>query len=289
MSMAIQSALPDKIGPFRVVRRLGQGGMGVVFEGVHEEIERRVAIKLLKSEFARDREVARRFFNEARAVNRVGHPGIVQVSEFGHQPDGTAYLVMEYLEGQTLRQLQLDRNGPIPIFETIQLARQIAAALNAAHQKGIIHRDLKPENVMLVADDAVPGGQRAKLLDFGLAKVLTQAAVTLSKTPDHHIMGTPVYMSPDNVSSVFPVGDHARISGSGGLWDSPGEPAIGPRSTSSPPNRDSARPQARRGSGTPSHQSPQPARIDPSFDSRGCLRRSERRAGVGLGWPEPAL
>ena len=209
--MAIQSALPDKIGPFRVVRRLGQGGMGVVFEGVHEEIERRVAIKLLKSEFARDREVARRFFNEARAVNRVGHPGIVQVSEFGHQPDGTAYLVMEYLEGKTLRQLQLDHNGALPLFETTQLARQIAAALNAAHQKGIIHRDLKPENVMLVADDAVPGGLRAKLLDFGLAKVLTQAAVTLSKTPDHHIMGTPIYMSPEQCQSAAQVDEKADV------------------------------------------------------------------------------
>ena len=140
---ATAPALPDKIGPYRITRRLGQGGMGIVFEGIHDEIERRVAIKLLKSEFARDHEVARRFFNEARAVNRIGHPGIVQVSEHGHHSDGSAYLVMELLTGQTLHDYQASLSGPLSIFETVHLARQIVTALVAAHEKGIVHRDTR--------------------------------------------------------------------------------------------------------------------------------------------------
>jgi len=147
--MATAPTLPDKIGPYRITRRLGQGGMGIVFEGIQDDIERRVAIKLLKSEFARDPEVARRFFNEARAVNRIGHPGIVQVSEHGHHTDGSAYLVMELLSGQTLHDYQASLRAPLTVFETVHLSRQIAAALAAAHAAGIVHRDSDVE----ISDD----------------------------------------------------------------------------------------------------------------------------------------
>jgi len=163
--------LPSVIGSYRVVRSIGEGGMGTVYEAVHEAIERRVAIKVLHREYASNPEFIARFFNEARAVNRVEHTGLVQVSDYGQQPDGTAYIVMEYLKGESLAQ-RIERCGrKLPAAEVIHLNLQIADALAAAHAKDIVHRDLKPENVMLVPDPHMPGGERTKLLDFGIAKV----------------------------------------------------------------------------------------------------------------------
>ena len=170
--------------------------MGAVFEGIHDAIERRVAIKVLHSELAQNPEFTRRFFNEARVVNRVSHPGLVQVSDYGQLPDGTAYIVMEFLAGDSLG-TRLKRSGaPMGLVETLCLSRQIADALAAAHGKGIIHRDLKPDNVMIVADPESPCGKRAKILDFGIAK-LTVDKTTRPKTRTGAVMGTPAYMSPE--------------------------------------------------------------------------------------------
>lgn len=135
-----EPVLPEKIGPYRIVRKLGAGGMGAVFEGLHEAIERRVAIKVLHSRYSHDPDTAKRFINEARAVNRIDHPGVVQVSDTGQLPDGGAYIVMELLQGEALSK-RIHRNAPLPVGEVIDLTIQIAAALAAAHERGIIHRE----------------------------------------------------------------------------------------------------------------------------------------------------
>ena len=189
--------LPSVIGSYRVVRSIGEGGMGTVYEAVHEAIERRVAIKVLHREYASNPEFIARFFNEARAVNRVEHTGLVQISDYGQQPDGTAYIVMEYLKGESLAE-RIERCGrKLQAAEVIHLNLQIADALAAAHAKDIVHRDLKPENVMLVPDPHMPGGERTKLLDFGIAKVLEQGDRPRVQTKTAQLMGTPMYMSPE--------------------------------------------------------------------------------------------
>ncbi len=187
----------ERVGAYRVLRKLGAGGMGAVYEAIHDTIERRVAIKVLHSEFAKNPEVVKRFFNEARAVNRIAHPGLVQISEFGHLPDGSAYIVMELLSGETLGQRLARVAGKLPISEVIDLAAQIADALHAAHQKGIVHRDLKPDNVMLVAEPRMGSGVRVKLLDFGIAKLLDDSSDAAPQTKTEAVLGTPQYMSPE--------------------------------------------------------------------------------------------
>jgi len=195
-------SLPATLGPYRVVRQLGEGGMGVVFEAVHENIHRRVAIKVLHAEFARNPDVATRFLNEARAVNIVEHPGLVQVSDYGQVSDGPAYIVMEYLKGETLaRRLEIS-GGKLSTSDALQIAWQIADSLSAAHQKGIIHRDLKPQNIMLVPDSHMAIGERAKVLDFGLAKVTDPKGHRLIKTSSNAVMGTPLYMSPEQCAGA---------------------------------------------------------------------------------------
>jgi len=179
--MAAMDNLPAHIGPYRIVRQLGEGGMGFVYEAVHEAIGRRAARKLLRPEYAHNAAIAARFVNEARAVNRGEPPGIVQVFDHGRLPDGATYIVMEYLSGETLAQ-RMDRSGGLlPVAVVLPLGWQLADSLAAAHAQGIIHRDIKPHNVMLVPDPSLATGQRTKLLDFGLAK-LTGATAPLSKT-----------------------------------------------------------------------------------------------------------
>lgn len=128
------------VGHYKVVRKIGDGGMGSVFEAKHEAIGRRVAIKVLKPQFSKDKNVVTRFFNEARAVNIVSHPGVVGSFDYGELPDGTAYIVMEYLEGETLSSRIKRKTEPMG-FDALRIGRQIGAALAAAHTKGIIHRD----------------------------------------------------------------------------------------------------------------------------------------------------
>lgn len=193
---------PSVIGPYRVLRLLGEGGMGAVYEGVHQTIERRVAIKLLHPEYAHNRETTERFLNEARAVNRIGHPGIVQVTDHGLLPDGSAYIVMELLSGETLAHRIASVHGKMPVGEVLSLGVQIASALAAAHEKGIVHRDVKPQNIMMVSDPQMPTGERIKLLDFGLAKVSREGAGGLLKTSSNAVLGTPLYMSPEQCAGA---------------------------------------------------------------------------------------
>lgn len=169
--------------------------MGEVFLAEHTLLGRRAAIKVLHAERSESRESVERFFNEARATSAVSDPGIVQVFDFGIAPDKTAFIVMEFLEGEQLSH-RLHRLGALPPGDALRIVRQVAGSLAAAHAAGIIHRDLKPENLFMVRDAEAPGGERAKILDFGIAK-LGGDLPDRFKTRTGAVMGTPVYMSPE--------------------------------------------------------------------------------------------
>ena len=160
----------SRLGPYRLIRKLSQGGMGAVYEGFHDAVERHVAIKVLRPEFVNNPDFVTRFFNEAKAANRIGHPSIVQIFDSGRLTDGTSYIAMELLNGETVGTRLRRSGGRLPLLVALQVVRQVANALAAAHAKNIVHRDLKPDNIMLVPDPAVQGGERVKLLDFGIAK-----------------------------------------------------------------------------------------------------------------------
>ena len=206
----------QRIGNYRVLRKLGQGGMGAVFEALHEEIGRRAAIKILLPEFASDQSNIQRFFNEARAVNIIQHPGLVGVFESGRLDDGAAYIVMEYLEGELLS-TRLNKLGALPVRTAQNLIRQIASALAAAHAKRIVHRDLKPENIMLVPDPETPDGERIKVFDFGIAKLVADSLRPQSpggvdfRTQTGMIMGTPTHMAPEQVRGLTDIGGKADV------------------------------------------------------------------------------
>ncbi len=187
--------------------------MGAVYEAIQEPIERRVAIKVLHGRYAQEPEIAQRFFNEARAVNIVDHPGIVQISDYGQLPSGVAYLVMEFLKGDTLGQRLKANGGKLQVPEVVRISRQIAAALAAAHEKGVIHRDLKPDNIMLIADPdpEAPGRIRVKLLDFGIAKVAAELNQGAAQTAADVVMGTPKYMAPEQCRGAGNVDDKADV------------------------------------------------------------------------------
>ena len=148
-----------KLGPYEIQSALGAGGMGEVYRARDTRLDRTVAIKILSAHLSANSELAARFEREARAISSLNHPHICHLYDIGTQ-DGTAYLVMEYLEGETLADRL--RKGPLPLKQALDFAIQITEALAFAHRAGILHRDLKPGNVMLS-----PSG--AKLLDFGLA------------------------------------------------------------------------------------------------------------------------
>ena len=169
--------------------------MGAVYLGQHQLLGRRAAIKVLLPDLSARPDIVNRFFNEARAVTSISDPGIVQVFDFGYHTDGSAYIVMEYLEGEPLDR-RLARLGKLPAYDALLLCRQIASSLAAAHAQNIIHRDLKPENIYLVHDGEVTSGERSKILDFGIAKLSDDNPGKL-KTSTGALMGTPTYMSPE--------------------------------------------------------------------------------------------
>ncbi len=182
------------IGPYRIVRKIGEGGMGAVYLAQHALLGRAAAIKVLLPSLSSQREVVERFFNEARATTAVNDPGIVQVFDFGHHTDGSAYIVMELLEGESL-EARLHR-GTLSVADALRITRQVAGSLAAAHARGIVHRDLKPDNLYMVRDAEAQGGERPKILDFGIAK-LTGDSTDRTRTRTGTVMGTPVYMSPE--------------------------------------------------------------------------------------------
>jgi eukaryotic-like serine/threonine-protein kinase len=178
-------------GRYRLIRRLGVGGMAVVYLARHVMIERLSAIKILRQEMGMNAGHRERFLREARAVNRINHPNIVEITDVG-EADGLVFLVMEYVAGETLARVL--STGPLAWPRAASLARQIASALARAHHAGVIHRDLKLDNVLIVPgppDD--PSGETAKLTDFGIAKVLDAPSLTLGE----QTFGTPGYVAPE--------------------------------------------------------------------------------------------
>jgi serine/threonine protein kinase len=186
---------PDtQVGSYRVLDVLGKGGMGVVYLAEHVVLSRRVALKVLRPELSQDERSIGRFINEARAVNKIGHEHIVEVTDFGTTPDGEGFFVMEYLAGQTLRE-RLRRDIFWPPELALRVAIQIADALAASHAAGIIHRDLKAENVVLITRGE--DHHYVKLLDFGVAKLLIDEPGQSPLTRPGVRLGTPQYMSPE--------------------------------------------------------------------------------------------
>ena len=187
--------MTTSIRGYVIERKLGEGGMGQVFVAIHPQLGYRVALKLLLPELSRQPEIVARFFNEARAASHLAHPGIARVFDFGHTEEGAAFFTMELLAGESLAD-RLRARRVLGASEALLLTKKVATALAAAHAAGIIHRDIKPDNVFLVADPDVVGGERAKLLDFGIAKLADDPG-NLVKTRTGAVMGTPYYMSPE--------------------------------------------------------------------------------------------
>jgi tRNA A-37 threonylcarbamoyl transferase component Bud32 len=184
------------IGNYRILNKIGTGGMGAVYLAEHPLIGKRVALKVIHRELAGNRDVVSRFFQEARAVNKIGNEHIVEIHDFGVTPEGDHFIIMEYLEGRTLASI-LSRETALDVMRSLHVGAQIASALASAHAAGIIHRDLKPDNIMLMARLGDP--DFVKVLDFGLAKVFS--AATAVKTAAGVLLGTPQYMSPEACES----------------------------------------------------------------------------------------
>ena len=197
------------IGNYRIERLLGRGGMGEVCAARHTTLGRMAAIKVLQKQYSDHEQTLARFFNEARIITTLEHPGIVQVFDFGHDERGCAYIVMELLQGETLL-ARLARSGSLELGFALRITRQVANALSAVHRYGVVHRDLKPDNIFLVEDPDVEGGERAKVLDFGIAKVAREDASDVH-TRTGSILGTPRYMSPEQCRGLDNVDYRADI------------------------------------------------------------------------------
>jgi serine/threonine-protein kinase len=180
-------------GNYRVVRLIGEGAMGSVYEAEHVRLGRHVALKMLHERFASSPRAVARFEREARAAAAIGHDNIVDVIDFGHH-EGVPYIVMEYLEGQTLAE-RLAAENTIDSIEACRIAAQVLSALASAHAVGIVHRDLKPGNVMLA--ERAGGRVTAKILDFGISKFASAGASSRVATQAGMMLGTPSYMAPE--------------------------------------------------------------------------------------------
>ena len=196
VSGVAESLIGRTVGNYVVLSKLGEGGMGTVYEAEHPGIGRRVAIKVLRAHLAGDPDTVARFFREARAVNQVRHPNVVQVLDLGTTPEGTIYAIMELLEGESLA-ARLRRVRRLELGEATAVFDACADALEAVHAQGIVHRDLKPDNIFLARPDkdGGDGHEVVKLLDFGVAKLLDGADANISQTGA--LIGTPAYMSPE--------------------------------------------------------------------------------------------
>jgi len=202
-----KSLVGQIIGQYRIVAFLGAGGMAEVYVGEHTdpELGRRVAIKALLPEYCRRPAIVDRFMNEARALGRIRHPGVVDIYEVDQLPDGRVCLVMELLRGETLG-AHVARRGRLPPAEAAAIAIQIASAMHAAHSERIIHRDLKPDNVFVQSE---ADGLHVRVLDFGVAKLLDGAGPVYTATKT--TLGTAVYMAPEQFRSSRDVDARADV------------------------------------------------------------------------------
>jgi eukaryotic-like serine/threonine-protein kinase len=193
--------LGERFGSFKAVATLGAGAMGEVFLAEHQRIQRRAAIKVLVPEGSRNADMMRRFFIEARVISMLHHPGIVQVYDCDVHRNGRAYIVMEYLDGETLAH-RLETVRRLPWATACRVARLVADAIGAVHRQKIIHRDLKPGNVFLLHNAVLPQPAEVKVLDFGVAKLLEGDNAGGPATTAGHVLGTPEYMSPEHCSGA---------------------------------------------------------------------------------------
>jgi serine/threonine-protein kinase len=180
---------------YRLLRRLATGGMGSVYLCEHLTLGRRYALKLLQHAGEASAELAERFQQEARAASRIHHENVVEVLDFGEEPGGDLFYVMELLEGRTLGQL-MRQDGPLPLPRALVLLEQVCRALAAAHAQGVVHRDVKPDNV--VVERLQDGSERAKLIDFGISHLAGSSRLTRHG----EIIGTPEYMAPEQASGT---------------------------------------------------------------------------------------
>ena len=180
-------------GKFRILRKVGQGGMGAVYEALHLRFNERRALKVMCPEVANDPEFVKRFEREAILTRSLQHPNAVRVDDIDEAEDGRPFIVMEFVEGQSLKHL-IQEQGPLPGPRVCAIIKQVAAALEAAHQLGMVHRDIKPDNIVLLP---TPHGEQAKVLDFGIAKLKEARLGDPGLTATGVVIGTPQYMSPE--------------------------------------------------------------------------------------------
>lgn len=201
------STLPGTViaGKYRLDGMIGRGGMGSVWSTMHLGLGQRVAVKLIAKRYAGSREARQRFDLEAKAAAQLRSRYVVQVFDNGETEDGTPYIVMELLDGESLDH-RIERRGPVPVDQAVRILGQVGRALIKAHGLGIVHRDLKPENIFLTRSDEDDGGEIAKVLDFGIAKIKTSETGG-SATRTGTVLGTPLFMSPEQARGLKSV-DH---------------------------------------------------------------------------------
>ncbi|MEP6717877.1 MAG: protein kinase [bacterium] len=195
-------------GKYRIDEKLSEGGMGTVYKGTHVLMDKTVAVKVLRPSLAADEKIVARFSREARAASRISHPHAISVTDFGEDENGIVFLVMEYLEGETLKDL-IRREGPLSLARVVEIIKQVSDALNAAHEQGVVHRDLKSDNIMLLS---ATGNDYAKVLDFGIAKIKEREGdYDPGLTAPDLVIGTPQYMSPEQCSQASDIDARSDI------------------------------------------------------------------------------
>ncbi len=197
-------------GKLRIVRLLGSGGMGAVYEVEHELTKHRRALKLLHPEIAKNEKIVTRFLREASAAGHIGNPHIAETFDAGTLEGGEPYLVMEMLKGETL-ELRLERTGHIDVAELAGLVRQACTGVQAAHDAGIVHRDLKPENLFITRTGEGDGKPFVKILDFGISKFDEERTGQMGMTAEGAAMGTPYYMPPEQVKGEKEIDGRADV------------------------------------------------------------------------------
>jgi serine/threonine protein kinase len=196
-------------GKYRIEEKIDEGGMGCVYRATHVLMEKTVAVKVLHPALAADDKIVARFTREAKAASRISHPHAIVVTDFGESEQGVVYLVMEYLRGRTLKDV-VRFEGPMPLARVAAIVRQVSGALDAAHEQGVVHRDLKSDNIML---EESAGGDWAKVLDFGIAKIQETADGKPEDglTAPNLIIGTPQYMSPEQCGQASAIDRRSDI------------------------------------------------------------------------------
>lgn len=195
-------------GKYRIDKLIKTGGMGSVYRGKHVLMDKTVAIKVLRPSLAVDDSVVARFSREAKAASKISHPHAVSVTDFGEAENGVVFLVMEYLDGRTLKEV-IQSVGALPLDQAVEIIRQVAGALDVAHSQGVVHRDLKSDNIMLVSHN---GDHWAKVLDFGIAKIMQpEGKRDMDITEANLVVGTPQYMSPEQCSQTGPLDPRSDI------------------------------------------------------------------------------